>query len=210
MIESYEWFRYNLKKYIDKSEYIRGYYFDKKIRVAYLLVYGSASKASKYFKDSSKFREIIQAGKSAGWRVVLDDAVFSNYRVNYKKLYKLSENDMEGIQFRMIGLAHSYSESSENVYMTGVVSILISMWSWYLGESPSSVCLEDLIKNELLAPEMPSGIKELLIPTLDYVTRKEYTESNVISVFDCCELFSLLIKMKIFKAECLRRGVDIE
>lgn len=49
MIESYEWFRYNLRKYIDKSEYIRGYYFDKKIKVAYLLVYGSAMRVANYF-----------------------------------------------------------------------------------------------------------------------------------------------------------------
>lgn len=47
---------------------------------------------------------------------------------------------------------------------------------------------------------MPMGIKELLIPTLEFVKGKEYTESNVISLFDCCDLFSMLIKMKILKA----------
>lgn len=200
MIESYEWFRYNLRKYIDKSEYIRGYYFDKKIKVAYLLVYGSAMRVTNYFEDDSKFCKIKQVGKSIGWRIVLDDAVFSNYRVNYKMLHKLSENDMETIQFRLIGLSYSYAECSESTYLNEVVGILNRMWSWYLGKSLSRVFLIDLIKNELLAPEMPMGIKELLIPTLEFVKGKEYTESNVISLFDCCDLFSMLIKMKILKA----------
>lgn len=200
MIESYEWFRYNLREYVDKSEYIRGYCFDKKIKVAYLLVYGSAMRVANYFEDDYKFRKIRQAGKSIGWRVVLDDAIFSNYRVNYKMLHKLSDNDMETIQFRMIGLSYSYAECSKSVYLTEVAGILTRMWSWYLGKSISRVCLVDLIKSELLAPEMPMGIKELLIPTLEFVKGKEYTESNVISLFDCCDLFSMLIKMKILKA----------
>lgn len=183
MIESYEWFRYNLRKYIDRSEYIRGYCFDKKIKVAYLLVYSSAMRVANYFEDDSKFFKIRQAGKSIGWRLVLDDAIFSNYRVNYKMLHNLSENDMETIQFRLIGL-YSYAECSESVYLTEVVGILNRMWSWYLGKSLSRACLTDLIKNESLAPEMPMGIKELLIPTLDFAKGKEYTESNVISLFD--------------------------
>lgn len=115
-------------------------------------------------------------------------------------LHKLSDNDMETIQFRMIGLSYSYAECSKSVYLTEVVGILTRMWSWYLGKSISRVCLVDLIKSELLAPEMPMGIKELLIPTLEFVKGKEYTESNVISLFDCCDLFSMLIKMKILKA----------
>lgn len=199
MIESYEWFRYNLRKYIDRSEYIRGYCFDKKIKVAYLLVYSSAMRVANYFEDDSKFFKIRQAGKSIGWRLVLDDAIFSNYRVNYKMLHNLSENDMETIQFRLIGLSYSYAECSESVYLTEVVGILNRMWSWYLGKSLSRACLTDLIKNESLAPEMPMGIKELLIPTLDFAKGKEYTESNVISLFDCCDLFSILIRMKILK-----------
>ena len=199
MIESYEWFRYNLREYIDRSEYIRGYCFDKKIKVAYLLVYGSAMRVANYFEDDSKFFKIKQAGKSIGWRVVLDDAIFSNYRVNYKMLHKLSESDMEVIQFRMIGLSYIYAECSESTYLTEVVGILNRMWSWYLGKSSSMVCLTDLIKNESLASEMPMGIKELLIPTIDFANGEEYTESNVISLFDCCDLFSMLIKMKILK-----------
>lgn len=197
MIESYEWFRYNLRKYIDRSEYIRGYCFDKKIKVAYLLVYSSAMRVANYFEDDSKFFKIRQAGKSIGWRLVLDDAIFSNYRVNYKMLHNLSENDMGTIQFRLIGLSYSYAECSESVYLTEVVGILNRMW--YLGKSSSRVCLTDLIKNESLAPEMPMGIKELLIPTLNFAKGKEYTESNVISLFDCCDLFSTLIRMKILK-----------
>ena len=159
MIESYEWFRYNLREYVDKSEYIRGYCFDKKIKVAYLLVYGSAMRVANYFEDDYKVRKIRQAGKSIGWRVVLDDAIFSNYRVNYKMLHKLSDNDMETIQFRMIGLSYSYAECSKSVYLTEVVGILTRMWSWYLGKSISRVCLIDLIKSELLAPEMPMVLR---------------------------------------------------
>lgn len=172
----------------------------RKIKVAYLLVYGSAMRVTNYFEDDSKFCKIKQVGKSIGWRIVLDDAVFSNYRVNYKMLYKLSENDMETIQFRLIGLSYSYAECSESTYLNEVVGILNRMWSWYLGKSLSRVFLIDLIKSELLAPEIPLGIKELLIPTLDFAIGKEYTESNVISLFDCCDLFSILIKMKILKA----------
>lgn len=157
-------------------------------------------RVANYFEDDSKFCKIKQAGKSIGWRVVLDDSIFSNYRVNYKMLHKLSENDMETIQFRLIGLSYSYAECSESTYLNEVVDILNRMLSWYLGKSLSGVFLIDLIKSELLAPEMPVGIKELLNPTLDFVFGKEYMELNVISLFDCCDLFSILIKMKSLKS----------
>lgn len=50
MVRSYEWFRDTLRKYADKSEYVRGYCFDKKARVAYLLVYGLADKTGSVWK----------------------------------------------------------------------------------------------------------------------------------------------------------------
>lgn len=131
--------------------------------------------------------------------------------ITYKKLYKLSEDPMENIQFKLIGLLHTYTESSEKVYLEGVKDILWNMYSWYLGSKPSKVTVEDLISDEILKPGMPKGIAELLIPTIKAVVGKEkYEPASVISVFDCCEMFSVMIEMKTFVEECKKRGVDLE
>lgn len=51
---------------------------------------------------------------------------------------------------------------------------------------------------------------DLLVKVINSVTGKEYTDINVISVFDCCDLFSMLIRTKIYKSIYVKRGVDRE